>query len=60
MVSRDDALVPWQNTVQLSEKSQDCRLVVLEGLGHDFPTEAPDEVISHLCEFLNEGSAAAQ
>ncbi|NBO37244.1 alpha/beta hydrolase [bacterium] len=48
MVSKDDNLVPWRNTVQMWEKAKDCRLVVLEGYGHDFPTEAPDEVISHL------------
>jgi len=26
--------------------------VVLEGYGHDFPTEAPDLVIGHLLEFF--------
>lgn len=52
MVSKDDALVPWRNTVQLWEKAKDCQLVVLEGYGHDFPTEAPDEVIAHLCGFF--------
>jgi len=29
-------------------------LVLLENYGHDFPTEAPDEVISHLRAFLED------
>ncbi|MEY4066121.1 MAG: hypothetical protein RIR26_2329 [Pseudomonadota bacterium] len=58
MVSRDDALVPWKNTVQLWEWTKGCRLVVLEGFGHDFPTESPDEVIGHLSEFFLEQDGA--
>lgn len=54
MVSRDDELVPWRNTLQLWEKANNCQLVVLEGYGHDFPTEAPDEVIAHLNAFFAE------
>ncbi|MFZ9519562.1 MAG: alpha/beta fold hydrolase [Silvanigrellaceae bacterium] len=53
MVSKADALVPWRNTVALCEKSKNCELVVLEGYGHDFPTEAPDLVIGHLLEFFS-------
>lgn len=52
MVSKADGLVPWRNTLRLWERSQHCRLVVLENYGHDFPTEAPDEVIGHLIEFF--------
>lgn len=53
MVSKGDGLVPWRNTLRLWERSQYCRLVVLENYGHDFPTEAPDEVIGHLVEFFS-------
>lgn len=55
MVSKNDALVPWKNTLRLWERASDCQLVVLEKYGHDFPTEAPDEVIHHLIEFFTAG-----
>lgn len=54
MVSKGDALVPWQNTVKLWECAKHGQLVLLENYGHDFPTEAPDEVISHLRAFLED------
>lgn len=52
MVSKADGLVPWRNTLRLWEKTRDCRLVVLEDFGHDFPTEAPELVIEHIVGFL--------
>jgi 3-oxoadipate enol-lactonase len=52
MVSRDDELVPWRNTLRLWEQTRECRLKVLEKFGHDFPTEAPDLVIAELAEFF--------
>lgn len=54
MVSRGDELVPWKNTLQLWERAKNCKLTVLENYGHDFPTEAPDEVVQHLVEFFSE------
>lgn len=54
MASKGDSLVPWQNTVKLWESAKFGKLVLLENYGHDFPTEAPDEVIAHLCTFLND------
>jgi len=56
MVSRDDTLVPWKKTVQLWERAKNCKLTVLENYGHDFPTEAPDEVVQHLCAFFSEAA----
>lgn len=53
MASKGDALVPWQNTVKLWEGAKLGQLVLLEEYGHDFPTEAPDEVIAHLSSFLD-------
>lgn len=52
MVSKADALVPWKNTLRLWERAHDAHLVVLENYGHDFPTEAPDEVIQNLLDFF--------
>jgi pimeloyl-ACP methyl ester carboxylesterase len=54
MVSRDDQLVPWKNTLQLWERAKNCKLTVLENYGHDFPTEAPELVVEHLREFFSE------
>jgi len=55
MVSKDDALVPWQRTVDMWEamRSQKRKLVTLEEFGHDFPTEAPQVVIEHLVDFFH-------
>jgi 3-oxoadipate enol-lactonase len=53
MVSKADGLVPWQNTFRLWEQNKgNGRLIVLDDFGHDFPTEAPELVVSHLLEFL--------
>lgn len=57
MASKGDRLVPWQNTVKLWEQAKHGQLVLLENYGHDFPTEAPDEVIGHLMQFLGQGEA---
>ncbi|MEY2988386.1 MAG: hypothetical protein RJB13_1907 [Pseudomonadota bacterium] len=54
MASKGDSLVPWQNTVKLWESAKFGQLVLLENYGHDFPTEAPDEVIQHLETFLSD------
>lgn len=53
MVSKADGLVPWKNTLRLSEKARDGHLVVLENFGHDFPTEDPELVIRHLLSFFD-------
>jgi pimeloyl-ACP methyl ester carboxylesterase len=53
MVSKDDALVPWRNTLRLWERTRACQLKVLDDYGHDFPTEAPDLVVKELLEFLD-------
>ena len=52
MVSKDDLLVPWLNTVEMWRLSRASQMTVLEKWGHDFPTEAPKEVAEKIADFL--------
>jgi pimeloyl-ACP methyl ester carboxylesterase len=54
VVSRDDGLVDWRNSLKLWERVEGSRLHVLSGPGHDFPTERPDETASLLVSFFRQ------
>nr|BFD30411.1 hypothetical protein GTC16762_00290 [Pigmentibacter ruber] len=51
LVSKDDALVPWQNTVYLWQKTPLASLVVLDGLGHDLTTDSPEIIATIFYNF---------
>jgi 3-oxoadipate enol-lactonase len=51
MVSEQDELVPWQNTLEMWRLAQGSQLTILKGYGHDFPTEAPKLATEKIFEF---------
>lgn len=53
MVSKDDGLVDWQNSPRLWERVPQAELRVLQGAGHDFPTDCPDDTARELVSFLS-------
>ena len=52
MVSKNDGLVNWRNTPRLWERVMQGTLCVIEGAGHDFPTEKPKETAAALLDFF--------
>lgn len=54
VVSRDDGLVDWRNSLKLWERVEGARLHVMSGAGHDFPTEDPEQTSEILVSFLRE------
>lgn len=48
---RDDMIHPSESG-RIARTMPNARLVVLPGVGHDFPTEAPEATARLLCEFL--------
>ena len=52
IVSKDDKLVPWVNTVALWDKIPFSELIVLENLGHDLTTDNPDLIAKIISNFI--------
>jgi pimeloyl-ACP methyl ester carboxylesterase len=52
IVSKDDKLVPWVNTVSLWEKIPFAELMILENLGHDITTDNPSLIAKILFHFF--------
>ncbi len=50
--STDDGLVHWRNSVRLAERVRNGSLYIYSGLGHDFPTEIPQELSLRLATFF--------
>jgi 3-oxoadipate enol-lactonase len=44
IVSVQDRLVPWQNTISLWQRYESSQLFALENLGHDLTTDAPQAI----------------
>lgn len=51
VVSKEDRLVPWQNTVALWEHFPHAELRVFEHLGHDLTTDEPELLKDVLIDF---------
>jgi 3-oxoadipate enol-lactonase len=60
LVSRDDGLVSWRNTLRLWERAAGSRLHVMTGAGHDFPTERPLETAALLHGFFQDVETGLQ
>jgi 3-oxoadipate enol-lactonase len=54
LVSKNDGLVSWRNTPRLWEQVAGSQMVVVEGTGHDIPTERGPEVARILRPFLQD------
>ena len=52
LVSKNDGLVSWRNTPRLWEQVSGAQMVIVEGTGHDIPTERGPEVARILKPFL--------
>jgi pimeloyl-ACP methyl ester carboxylesterase len=55
VVSKNDGLVSWRNTVVMSQVPPKATLHVYEGPGHDLPTEVGDDLAARILDFC--GSA---
>jgi 3-oxoadipate enol-lactonase len=58
VVSRDDGLVSWRNSVVMSQAAKQSSLHVYEGPGHDLPTEVPDDLAARVIEFCGTAERA--
>lgn len=48
---RDELIHPGESH-RIARRMPNARLVILPGVGHDFPTEVPDKTARLVCEFL--------
>lgn len=51
VVSKNDGLVSWRNSVVMSQTAPKGSLHVYEGPGHDLPTEVPEDLAGRVIEF---------
>lgn len=51
VVSKNDELVSWHNTVVMSQATPGSTLHVYEGPGHDLPTEVPGDLSARIRDF---------
>lgn len=51
IVSKDDRLVHWLNSERLWEQTPQAELIVTQKVGHDIPTEIPDELSEWIIKF---------
>lgn len=57
VVSRNDGLVGWRNSVVMSQTAKQSVLHVYDGPGHDLPTEVPDDLAARVTDFCRSAEA---